>query len=92
MARKKKAKQSSSGKNSSFGSGDGLIANAETSHEYEEAPLRRVRRHFEFPELTTPGVYVVDFIGNGQSSRALIRKACGAGSRLALRMSCHWFG
>jgi hypothetical protein len=53
---------------------DGLVANQETTHEYPEPPLQRVRRHFEFPELTKPGVYVIDFIGNGQSSRAVIRK------------------
>ena len=31
-------------------------------------------RRFEFPELTKPGVYVIDFIGGGKSSRALVRK------------------
>ncbi|MCY2990724.1 MAG: hypothetical protein NTY19_23025, partial [Planctomycetota bacterium] len=53
---------------------DGLVANQEQTYEYPEPPLRRVRRHFEFAELTKPGVYVIDFIGNGQSSRAVIRK------------------
>jgi len=53
---------------------DGLVANWETTHDYTEPPLRRVRRHFEFPELKKPGVYVIDFIGNGKSSRAVIRK------------------
>jgi len=53
---------------------DGLVANWETTHEYTEPPLRRVRRHFEFPDLKKPGVYVIDFIGNGKSSRAVIRK------------------
>jgi hypothetical protein len=53
---------------------DGLVANEEKTYEYPEPPLRRVRRHFEFPSLSKPGVYVVDFIGNGKSSRALIRK------------------
>lgn len=53
---------------------DGLVANVEQTHTYNEAPLRRVARKFEFPQLTKPGVYVVDFIGNGRSSRALIRK------------------
>ena len=33
-----------------------------------------IARRFEFPELAKPGVYVVDFIGGGKSSRALIRK------------------
>ncbi len=53
---------------------DGLVANRETTHTYNETPFRRMRRRFEFSELTRPGVYVVDFIGNGRSSRALIRK------------------
>ena len=53
---------------------DGLVANVEQTHTYNDAPLRRMARKFEFPQLTKPGVYVVDFIGNGRSSRALIRK------------------
>ncbi len=53
---------------------DGLVANRETTHTYNDTSFRRVRRRFEFPELKKPGVYVVDFIGNGRSSRALIRK------------------
>ena len=53
---------------------DGLVANSEITKTYEEPPLRRVSRHFEFPQLTKPGVYVVDFIGNGKSSRVLVRK------------------
>lgn len=53
---------------------DGLVANLESTHAYNDTPYRRVRRRFEFPELQKPGVYVVDFIGNGRSSRALIRK------------------
>ncbi len=53
---------------------DGLVANVEQTHTYNDAPLRRVPRSFEFPQLSKPGVYIVDFIGNGRSSRALIRK------------------
>ena len=53
---------------------DGLVANRETTHSYNDTSFRRVRRRFELPELKKPGVYVVDFIGNGRSSRALIRK------------------
>jgi hypothetical protein len=53
---------------------DGLVANVETTHEYDVPPLRRVKRHFEFPSLKGRGVYIVEFIGNGMSSRALIRK------------------
>ncbi|MEI6323950.1 MAG: hypothetical protein WCO91_00735 [Gemmataceae bacterium] len=52
---------------------DGLVANEEKTHAYEDAPLRRIARRFAF-KLDKPGVYVVDFIGSGKSSRALIRK------------------
>jgi hypothetical protein len=53
---------------------DGLVANDEKTYPYDDPPLRRVRRHFEFPALKKPGVFVVEFIGNGTSSRALIHK------------------
>lgn len=53
---------------------DGLVANVEQTHTYNDPPLRRIARKFAFPQLTKPGVYIVDFIGNGRSSRALIRK------------------
>jgi len=53
---------------------DGLSATWERTETYDAPPLRRVRRHFEFPEIDAPGVYVVEFIGNGRSSRAVIRK------------------
>jgi hypothetical protein len=53
---------------------DGLVANAEETHPFAEPPLRRVTRRFEFPRLNRPGVYVIDFIGSGKSSRALVRK------------------
>ncbi|MGL4419592.1 MAG: hypothetical protein ACRCZF_02910, partial [Gemmataceae bacterium] len=53
---------------------DGLVPNASQNHAYPEPPVRRVRRTFQFPELTKPGVYVIDFIGSGKSSRALVRK------------------
>ena len=53
---------------------DGLVANNEQTFQYADPPLRRVRRHFEFPALTKPGVYVIDFIGNGMNSRVVVRK------------------
>jgi hypothetical protein len=53
---------------------DGLVASEETTHHYEEPPLRRVRRTFELLTLAKPGVYVVELIGGGKSSRALVRK------------------
>ena len=53
---------------------DGLVANQEHTYTYQENPLHRVRRSFTFDDLPGPGVYVIDFIGNGLSSRAVIRK------------------
>jgi len=53
---------------------DGLVANEETVHPYKEVALRRVLTHFDFASLKKRGVYVVEFIGGGKSSRALIRK------------------
>jgi hypothetical protein len=53
---------------------DGLVANTEQTHSYDESPFRRIKRTFDFPMLNKEGVYVIDLIGNGQSSRALIRK------------------
>jgi hypothetical protein len=53
---------------------DGLVANEERLMTYEQPDIRRHTERFEFPELINPGVYVIEFIGNGKSSRALVRK------------------
>ena len=53
---------------------DGLVANEELTREYDESALRRVRRHLDLVTLQKPGVYVVELIGNGLSSRAVIHK------------------
>lgn len=53
---------------------DGLVANVENTFEIQEPPLRRIRKTFEFPQINKPGTYVIDFIGNGFSSRAVVRK------------------
>lgn len=53
---------------------DGLVPNWQRKFDYDSAPALQVTRDFEFPELDHAGVFVVDFIGNGKSSRALIRK------------------
>ncbi len=54
---------------------DGLTANAERTYDYTEAPLLRTKRSFTLPELKGKrGVWIVEFIGGGKSSRALIRK------------------
>ncbi len=54
---------------------DGLIANEETAHDYDATSIRRVKRTFSFDSLVGErGVWVIEFIGNGMSSRALVRK------------------
>ncbi|MCX7049001.1 MAG: hypothetical protein NTX50_26380, partial [Candidatus Sumerlaeota bacterium] len=56
---------------------DGLVANDERVEKYKDGPFLRKTRHFEFDNLGAAGgrgAYVVEFIGNGKSSRALIRK------------------
>jgi hypothetical protein len=53
---------------------DGLVANSERVQKYDDSPFRRQDRRFQFPELNKPGVYIIDFIGAGKSSRALVRK------------------
>jgi hypothetical protein len=53
---------------------DGLIPNKELVFDYKDNPLLLTKQHIELPGLDKRGVYVVDFIGNGKSSRALIKK------------------
>jgi hypothetical protein len=53
---------------------DGISPTWERVHRYPDPPLRRVRRRLEFPELSDPGIYVIDLIGGGLRSRAVIRK------------------
>lgn len=54
---------------------DGLIANYQYNYTYDKPAFVRHKNSFDFPELERPGVYVIEFIGNGLSSRALIRKS-----------------
>lgn len=59
---------------------DGLVANKETTQDLTtdaqgKSPFRRVPRTFPFPELKgRRGAWVIEFIGGGKSSRALVRK------------------
>ncbi len=54
---------------------DGLVAAAEQEYVYNQSPFRRVRREFTFPQLKGKrGVWMIELIGGGRSSRALIRK------------------
>ena len=52
---------------------DGLVANDERTVKYDHVPVRRHVERLTFPEIKTPGVYVVELIGNGKSSRAVVR-------------------
>lgn len=54
---------------------DGLVANAEQTLEGDPSPFLRVRRTLTFPELKgRRGAWILEVIGGGKSSRALIRK------------------
>jgi len=53
---------------------DGLTSTWEQVFTYDEPQLRRVRRKFDLSQIDRPGVFVVEFIGSGKSSRAVIRK------------------
>ncbi len=53
---------------------DGLVANDERVLEFDAPALRRVRHTLGFDALARPGTFVIELIGNGKSSRALIRK------------------
>ncbi len=58
---------------------DGLVAHTERTQSFDDAagtsPFRRASRAFNFPELQGKrGAWMIEFIGGGKSSRALIRK------------------
>ena len=53
---------------------DGLTATRERVIESNLPPIRKNLQSISFQNLKKRGVYVVEFIGNGISSRALIRK------------------
>ena len=54
----------------------GAIPKWTRSHEYKLPPIQAAKRTFDFPELKEykRGVFIIEFIGDGLSSRALIRK------------------
>ena len=54
---------------------DGLVTAYEESHQFEEPPQKKFRKVFEFPDLDDKlGLFVIEFISNGYSSRAVIKK------------------
>ncbi len=54
---------------------DGLVANIEETHTIDDGPFKRRQHTFKFPALAgRRGAWIIEFIGGGRSSRALIRK------------------
>lgn len=53
---------------------DGLVANSEQAHTFDAGPYKRTRHTLKFPDLKgRRGAWVIEIIGGGRSSRALIR-------------------
>ncbi len=52
---------------------DGLVPNVQRTLAYDLPPSRRHLEAVPLPDLVGPGVFVVELIGNGRSSRALLR-------------------
>ncbi len=53
---------------------DGLVAGEERVFDYSNGPLNRHRETFQLDALQGPGIYIVEMIGGGVSSRAVVRK------------------
>jgi hypothetical protein len=54
---------------------DGLIANFRESHEFDAAPQLKAEKDFRVAGIPNRrGLWVIEFIGGGKSSRAIIRK------------------
>ena len=54
---------------------DGLEPLFERTEEFKESPQKKFRHMFEIPEIhQKAGLFVIDFISNGTSSRAVIKK------------------
>jgi hypothetical protein len=53
---------------------DGMVASDERTVRFDAAPMRRTPFTIDLPGCARPGTYVVELIGNGKSSRAVIRK------------------
>lgn len=53
---------------------DGLVANEQLSFDYKQPAYQRHDETFELGNLSGRGVYIVELIGNGMSSRAMVRR------------------
>lgn len=55
---------------------DGLIATEEHTFEFKEPPVQKFTKEFTFESISKKrtGIFIIDFIGNGLSTRVIIRK------------------
>ena len=54
---------------------DGLVAAHEQRFDFDERPQVKFRHVFDFPQLDNRvGLFVIELIGNGYSSRAVVKK------------------
>lgn len=53
---------------------DGLVPSSERDVSYGESALTRHRETFTFESLDRPGTYIIELVGGGVSSRAVVRK------------------
>lgn len=53
---------------------DGLVTNDQFTVDLDAPPMRRVERRIDLPAVDEPGTYVVELIGGGVASRAIVRK------------------
>ncbi len=53
---------------------DGLVANAERKLQFSQPADRRHAESLQFPEMQGRGVWIVDLLGGGGRSRALVQK------------------
>ncbi len=53
---------------------DGLVPNMKQVIKSDAAPIRLRKELFSLPQLSKPGTYVIEFVGAGRSSRAVVRK------------------
>jgi len=51
---------------------EGLVAKWSSSKKFDKKPIEQWEETFKFPELKERGVFVVQFVGNGLVSRAII--------------------
>eukprot|EP01119_Soliformovum_irregulare_P003284 TRINITY_DN1364_c0_g1_i10.p1 TRINITY_DN1364_c0_g1~~TRINITY_DN1364_c0_g1_i10.p1 ORF type:complete len:2094 (-),score=587.98 TRINITY_DN1364_c0_g1_i10:49-6330(-) len=53
---------------------DGLVPSHQEEHQLNLSASQMTERKFSFPSLKQRGVYVIEIIGNGKSSRAIVKK------------------